>query len=274
MKIIHNYCGICVDMGWRKKGDLCPYVNTCRYGVEEEGGYVSTCVDMSVWRGGRGGICVDMYRCVDMGWRKREDMCRYVGMTRSNKGICVNMSICVNIIFTKRLRACTCFQTFVRVNIFSIQNVQSYFAIQNCNNIFPYFAIIFAIQNLQSYFSIFCNHISKLKLQFKLQLQFNMMNIHIQIKIAIHRETCRGRVAGGLCRGVGRRLWGGGGWRACWRQRGRAPVGSAGTGGGYGDRPAAAGTGAGGLCRGGRRLRGQAGGCGDAASVGTGAASL
>jgi hypothetical protein len=44
-------------MGWRKKGDMCRYVDTCRYGVEEEGGYVSI--------------------CVDMGWRKRKDMCRY-----------------------------------------------------------------------------------------------------------------------------------------------------------------------------------------------------
>jgi hypothetical protein len=139
-------------------------------------------------------IRVDISIRVDMGWRKRGDMCQYVGMARRNKGICVDMSICVDSIFTKRLHACTSFQMFVRVNIFSIQNLQSYFAIQNCNHIFPYFAIIFAIQNLQSYFaiqnlqsyfSIFCNHIcnpklqSKLKLQFKLTLQFNMMNIHI-----------------------------------------------------------------------------------------------
>jgi hypothetical protein len=43
----------------------------CRYGVEEEGGYVFICRYVSIWGGGRGGICVDM------GWRKG--------------GICVDM---------------------------------------------------------------------------------------------------------------------------------------------------------------------------------------
>jgi hypothetical protein len=55
MQIIHNYSGICVNMGWRKKGDMCRYIDTCRYGVEEEGGYVL------IWGGGRGEICVDMW---------------------------------------------------------------------------------------------------------------------------------------------------------------------------------------------------------------------
>jgi hypothetical protein len=32
---------------------------------------------VSIWGGGRRGICVDMSIRVDMGWRKREDMCRY-----------------------------------------------------------------------------------------------------------------------------------------------------------------------------------------------------
>jgi hypothetical protein len=34
----------------------------CRYGVEEEGGYVSICRYVSIWGGGRGRICVDMCR--------------------------------------------------------------------------------------------------------------------------------------------------------------------------------------------------------------------
>jgi hypothetical protein len=30
---------------------------------------------VSIWGGGRRGICVDMSIHVDMGWRKKEDMC-------------------------------------------------------------------------------------------------------------------------------------------------------------------------------------------------------
>jgi hypothetical protein len=135
----------------------------CRYGVEEEGGYVS--------------------------------ICRYVGMARRNKGICVDMLICVDSIFLQ-----TFARVYMFSNVCSCEHIfKPKFAIIFCNTklqsyFFPYFAIIFAIQNLQSYFaiqnlqsyfSIFCNHIcnpklqSKLKLQFKLTLQFNMMNIHI-----------------------------------------------------------------------------------------------
>jgi hypothetical protein len=55
MQIIHNYCGICVEMGWRKKGDMCRYVSIrvdmCRY--------VSICVDTCRYVS----IRVDTRRC-------------------------------------------------------------------------------------------------------------------------------------------------------------------------------------------------------------------
>jgi hypothetical protein len=41
MQIIHNYCGIYVEMGWRKKGDTCRYVSIC----VDMCRYMSICVD-------------------------------------------------------------------------------------------------------------------------------------------------------------------------------------------------------------------------------------
>jgi hypothetical protein len=41
---------------------------------------------VSIWGGGRRWICVDMSIHVDMGWRKREDMCRYVSIWGGGRG--------------------------------------------------------------------------------------------------------------------------------------------------------------------------------------------